>query len=67
MDRLRAVLLVVLSVKAVIESGIRMLQIYLDRGWEPWILLGTWNLLYQLVYAPGRLAKAAAARIRTGV
>ena len=41
-----------------------MLQIYLDQGWGPWVLLGAWNLLYQLLYMPGQLAKAVAARIR---
>ena len=41
-----------------------MVRVYLDRGCGPWVLLGLWNTLYQLLHVPTQLAKATATRVR---
>ena len=51
-------------VKFVVESFIRMLVIYHERGCGAWILLGLCNLAYQIGHTPVHLVKAALNRMK---
>ena len=46
-------------IKTLADAVVRMTQIYLARGCGPWVLLGLWNTLYQLLHVPERWTKAA--------
>ena len=50
--------------KTVIECMVRMFYLYWERGCGPWVLLGLWNLLWQIGHTPGRLVKSALQRLR---
>ena len=46
------IMLAIMILKTLIECLFRVLTIYLDRGFGPWVLLGLWNMAYAIFYVP---------------